>query len=78
MAGMIKMPPSPEPPELEPDKIRALIEYADRMAEYMEAEKKLDHEPGMAGSSSDKYLSGLVQGWRFTAQGLRDSYDGQF
>ena len=32
MAGMIEMPPPPEPPELEPDKIRALIDYADRMA----------------------------------------------
>lgn len=31
MTGMIEMPP-PEPPQLEADKIRALMDYADRMA----------------------------------------------
>lgn len=78
MAGMIVMPPPPEPPELEPDKIRALIDYADKMAEYMGAEMDLIHEHDEADTSSDRYLSGLVEGWKFTAQGLRDSYDGQF
>jgi hypothetical protein len=72
---MIEMPP-PEPPELEPYKIRALIDYADRMAAFMEAEMELVRELGRA--NSEKYLSELVEGWRFTAQGLRDSYDGQF
>ncbi|WP_247040424.1 hypothetical protein [Arthrobacter rhizosphaerae] len=37
---MIEMP-TPEPPELEPDKIRALFDYADRMAAFMEAEMEL-------------------------------------
>ena len=76
MAGMIEMPPPPEPPELEPDKIRALIDYADRMAAFMEAEIKLSRELGK--TTPENYLSELVEGWRFTAQGLRDSYDGQF
>ena len=76
MAGMIEMPPPPEPPELEPDKIRALIDYADRMAAFMEAEMKLGRELGKTTPEDD--LSGLVEGWRFTAQGLRDSYDGRF
>ncbi len=48
MAGMIEMPPPPEPPELEPDKIRALIDYADRMAAFVEAEMKLVRELGRA------------------------------
>lgn len=76
MAGMTEMPPPPEPPELEPDAIRALIDYADKMAAYMEAETELVRELGRASAEND--LSGLVQGWRFTAQGLRDSYDGRF
>jgi hypothetical protein len=76
MAGMIEMPPPPEPPELEPDKVRALIDYADRMAAFMEAEMKLGRELGKTTSEDD--LSELVEGWKFTAQGLRDIYDGRF
>lgn len=76
MAGMIEMPPPPEPPELEPDKVRALIDYADRMAAFMEAEMKLGRELGKTTPEDD--LSELVEGWKFTAQGLRDSYDGRF
>ncbi len=76
MAGMIEMPPPPEPPELEPDKIRALIDYADKMAAVMEAQMELARELGRA--TPENNLSELVDGWRFTAQGLRDSYDGQF
>lgn len=76
MTGMIQMPPPPEPPELEPEKIRALIDYAEKMAEFMEAETELLRELGKATPEND--LSGLVTGWRFTAQGLRDSYDQQF
>jgi hypothetical protein len=75
MAGMIEMPP-PEPPELKPDKIRALVEYADRMAAFMEAETELVRGLGRATPEND--LSELFEGWRFTAQGLRDSYDGRF
>lgn len=76
MTGMIEMPPPPEPPVLEPEKIRALIDYAEKMAEFMEAEMQLQRELGKATPEND--LSGLVTGWRFTAQGLRDSYDQQF
>lgn len=76
MAGMIEMPPPPEPPELEPDMVRALIDYADRMAAFMAAEMKLGRELGKTAPEDD--LSGLVKGWKFTAQGLRDSYDGRF
>ncbi|MFF2245887.1 hypothetical protein ACFVTM_17085 [Arthrobacter sp. NPDC058130] len=71
MAGLIEMPP-PEPPELEPDKIRALINYADKMATFMEAETELARELGRAAPEND--LSELIEGWKFTAQGLRDSY----
>lgn len=77
MAGMTEIPPAPpEPPELEPDKIRALVDYADQQAAYVEAEMKLMRELGRATPEND--LSGLVAGWKFTAQGLRDSYDGRF
>jgi hypothetical protein len=77
MAGMIEMPPRPpEPPDLEPDKIRALIDYADRTAAFFEAEIELMRGLGKPIPEND--LSGLVEGWRFAAQGLRDSYDGQF
>jgi hypothetical protein len=76
MAGMIEMPPPPEPPDLRPDKIRALIDYADRMVAFLEAQMKLARELGKATPEND--LSELVEGWRFTAQGLRDSYDGRF
>lgn len=75
MAGMVEMQP-PEPPELTPDNIRALIDYADRMAAFMEAEMELARQLGRATPEND--LSELVEGWRFTAQGLRDSYDGRF
>jgi hypothetical protein len=34
---MIEMPP-PKPPELEPEKIRGLIAYADDMAAFIQAE----------------------------------------
>ena len=42
----------------------------------MEAEMKLGRELGKA--TPENHLSELVEGWRFTAQGLRDSYDGRF
>ena len=76
IAGMIEMPTPPEPPELEPDKIRALIDYADKQAAYVEAEMKLMRELGRTTPDDD--LGELVAGWKFTAQGLRDSYDGRF
>jgi hypothetical protein len=77
MAGMIEMPPPfPEPPELEPDKIRALIDYAEKVAAYYEDEMKLMRELDRATPGDDR--SGLVTGWKFTALGLRESYDGQF
>ena len=53
MAGMIEMPPPPEPPELEPDKIRALIDYADRMAAFMEAEMELARQLVRATPEND-------------------------
>ena len=72
VAGMIEMRP-PEPPELEPDKIRALIDYADRMAAFLEAEMELVR--GLCRATPENDLSKLDEGWRFTAQGLRNSYD---
>ncbi|WP_139006238.1 hypothetical protein [Arthrobacter crystallopoietes] len=73
---MIEMPPPPEPPKLEPEKIRALISYADDMAAYMQSEIELAYEFGKSTPEND--LTELVEGWKFTAQGLRDSYDGQY
>lgn len=46
------------------------------MAAFMEAEMELARQLGRATPEND--LSELVKGWRFTAQGLRDSYDGRF
>lgn len=60
MAGMIEMPPPPEPPELEPDKIRALIDYAGKMAAFMEAEMELVRSLGRTGPERD--LGELVGG----------------
>ena len=76
MTCMIEMPPPPEPPALEPDKIRALIHYADKMAAFMEAQVELTRHLGRTAPEDD--MSELVEGWKFVAQGLRDSYDGQF
>jgi hypothetical protein len=74
---MIEMPPPfPEPPELEPDKIRALIDYAEKVAAYYEDEIKRMRELGKSTPEND--LSELIAGWKFTALGLRESYDGQF
>ncbi|QTG80138.1 hypothetical protein [Arthrobacter crystallopoietes] len=47
MANKTEVPP-PEPPELEPEKVRQLIEYADKMTAFMEAEMELIHELGRA------------------------------
>lgn len=52
LTGMIEMP-TPEPPELEPDKIRALIDYADRMAAFMEAEMELARQLVTATPEND-------------------------
>lgn len=78
MMVMIEIVPSepPQPPELEPDKVRALIDYADRMAAFLETEMEIVRGLGRATPEND--LSDLLEGWRFTAQGLRNSYDGQF
>jgi hypothetical protein len=65
--------PPPEPPQLPQDKIRDLIDYADRMAAFMEAEMNLIRRLGRATSETD--LEPLVEGWKFVAQAMRDSYD---
>ena len=73
MAGMIEMPPPPEPPELEPDKIRALIDYADSMAAFMEAEMKLDRELGKTTPENHHDYCELARRLRGSpALGLRD------
>jgi hypothetical protein len=41
-----EIPPPPEPPDLPAEKIRALIEYAERMAASMEAENELIRRAG--------------------------------
>jgi hypothetical protein len=73
---MIDMPPPPEPPALPAEKVRDLIGYADLMADFMSAEMELISELGKASPEND--LTPLVEGWRFVAQAMRDSYDGQY
>jgi hypothetical protein len=76
MAAMIDMPPPPEPPPLPAEKVRGLIEYADRMVAFMQAETELIGELGRAAPEND--LSPLIEGWKFVAQAMRDGYDGQY
>jgi hypothetical protein len=71
---MIDMPLPPEPPELPAEKVRDLVEYADRMAAFIAAETELVGEFGRTAGQND--LTRLVEGWKFTARALRDSYDG--
>ncbi len=73
---MIEMPSVPEPPTLEPEQIKGLISYAENMAAFLQAEMELIHELGRSTAESD--LNERIEGWKFTAQGLRDSYDGQY
>jgi hypothetical protein len=56
---------------LEPEKIKALIDFAEKMAAFVEAEMELVHEIG--GSPAESGLTELVDGCKFTAEGLRDS-----
>lgn len=74
MSCMIEMPRPPEPPTLETAKIQELIDYAEKMAAFMEAEVELIHELGGATPATD--LAPAITGWKFTAQNLRDSYNG--
>lgn len=76
MAAMIDMPPTPEPPALPSEKVRDLIDYADRMAAFISAETELIGELGRAPAENN--LTPLIEGWRFVAQAMRDSYDGQY
>lgn len=46
------------------------------MGTFVEAQMELARQLGRATPEND--LSELVEGWRFTAQGLRDSFDGRF
>lgn len=66
----------PEPPDLPAEKIRQLIDYADRMAAAMEAEMKVADSLG--GVFPDHRLNDTIAGWRFTALAIRESYDGGF
>jgi hypothetical protein len=75
MASMIEMPRPPEPPSLPQEKIRELIAYADGMAVFMEAEVELINEMGRSATGND--LVRIIEGWKFTALALRESYDGQ-
>jgi hypothetical protein len=75
MAAMIDMPSPPEPPTLPVEKVRNLIDYAERMSAFMSAETELISELGKASPEND--LPPLIDGWRFMAQAVRDSYDGQ-
>jgi hypothetical protein len=73
---MIEVPP-PKLPALEPAEIRGLIAYADDMADFMQAE--MERSVSSARQIQRKNdLTELVDGSKFTAQGLRDSYDGQY
>ncbi|MBT2546903.1 hypothetical protein [Arthrobacter sp. ISL-65] len=66
----------PEPPDIPAEKIRELIDYANRMAASMEAEMKVVRRLGRASPEHD--LSEIIEGWRFTSLAIRESYDGRF
>lgn len=66
----------PEPPDLPAEKIRQLIDYADRMAAAMEAELKTADSLG--GVPTGHRMGESIAGWRFTALAIRESYDGRF
>ncbi|RAM36119.1 hypothetical protein [Arthrobacter globiformis] len=66
----------PEPPDLPAQKIRELIDYADRMATSMEAEMDMIRRLGKASPEHD--LGEIIAGWKFTALAIRESYDGRF
>jgi hypothetical protein len=74
MSNMIEMPRPPEPPVLPHEKIRELIAYADGMAAFMEAEAELINELGRTAPENDP--APIIQGWKFTALALRESYNG--
>ncbi|MBT2550570.1 hypothetical protein [Arthrobacter sp. ISL-65] len=65
----------PQPPDLPAEKIRALIDYADRMAASMEAEVDMIRRAGKASPEHD--LGEIIEGWRFTSLAIRESYDGR-
>jgi hypothetical protein len=71
---MIDMPRPPEPPALPQEKIRELIDYADGMATFMEAEAELINELGR--TTPENSLASAIGGWKFTALALWQSYDG--
>jgi hypothetical protein len=71
---MIEMPRPPEPPALPQEKIQELIAYADGMATFMLAEAELISELGRTTPEND--LAPIIEGWKFTALALRESYDG--
>lgn len=66
----------PKPPELSASQIRALVEYAQKMAEYMEVEISHANETGMGHAAL--HLPAVVEGWNFTAQAIAETYDGEF
>lgn len=73
---MTSFPVPPEPPRLKADQIRGLIRYAEQMSEYMEAEIARANAEGMGHAVL--HLPEIVEGWRFTALAIRETYDGTF
>ncbi|MHA7262460.1 hypothetical protein ACX80W_04545 [Arthrobacter sp. TMN-37] len=66
----------PIPPDLSGAQIRALIQYAERMRIYMEIELSRADEDGLGHAAL--HLPAVIEGWRFTAQAISETYDGEF
>ena len=66
----------PDPPDLSGPQISALIQYAERMRVYMEVELSRADEDGRGHAAL--HLPAVIEGWRFTAQAISETYDGRF
>ncbi len=73
---MVFFHPPPHPPELSADQIRALIKCAEKMAAYMEDEITNANRAGIGHTVL--HLPAVVEGWRFTATAISETYDGEY
>jgi hypothetical protein len=66
----------PEPPDLSEPQIRPLIRYAEDMKVYLEVEFSRANDDGLGHASL--HLPAIIEGWRFTARAISETYDGRF
>lgn len=63
----------PEPPPLDAATVRDLVAYAEHVAEHLEREITEAEARGLDTAP----LPRLVEGWRFVATAIAESYDGR-